>query len=166
MRDYSRQNLARFLGTVILHTFGAGDLTENGVQYSAEHTTSSNDYETVEKITISYGLRAKIKEIEFGLTCAVKSSGASEGVKFKWQARNQFGTWVDLHSEVTYAADASTYKEYTMSGRFAVVANFNLIPCEVQLLIKTASANGEDAVGKTKNSSYVAVILDPTTSIV
>ena len=165
MRDYSRQNLARLLGAVILHPFGAGDLASDGVQYSDELTTSSNDYETVEKITIDFGVRAKILEVEFGLTCKIKSSGATEGVKFKWQARNQFGTWVDLHSEVTYAADASAYAEYTMSGRFVVVANFNSIPCELQLLLKTAVANGENALGMTKNSSYVAIILDPMTSI-
>ncbi|MBA7648195.1 hypothetical protein ES703_55978 [subsurface metagenome] len=77
---------------------------------------------------------------------------------FKWQARNKGGTWVDLHGEVTYAADASTYKEYTYSGRFQPVANFNAVPFDIQLLIKSGAAGGENAVGKTKNSSYVKVI--------
>jgi hypothetical protein len=88
----------------------------------------------------------------------VKSSGATESALFKWQARNKGGTWVDLHDEVTYSADASAYKEYTYSGRFKSEANFNSIPFEVRLVIKSGSAGGENAVGKVKNSSYVKVI--------
>ena len=88
----------------------------------------------------------------------MKSSGTSESVLFKWQARNQGGTWVDLQPEVTYPADASSYKEYTYSGRFKPVANLNALPFDVRLIIKSGSAGGENAVGKTKNSSYIKVI--------
>ena len=88
----------------------------------------------------------------------MKSSGSTESVKFKWQARNKGKTWVDLHSEVTYSADASAYKEYTYSGRFKPVTNFNTVPFEIRLAIKSGAAGGENAVGKTKNSSYVKVI--------
>lgn len=140
------------------HPFGKGNLTSNGVQWSAEKTTSTDDYEAVEEATVSPPALGAIIEYEFGLTCAVKSSGATEAVLFKWQARNKGGTWVDLHSEVTYAADASAYKEYTYSGRFKPVANFNAVPFDVRLVIKSGAAGGENAVGKTKNSSYVKVI--------
>jgi hypothetical protein len=97
-------------------------------------------------------------EFEFGLTCAVKSSGTLENVLFKWQARNKGGTWIDLHDEVTYSADASAYKEYTYSGRFKPVADFNSVPFDVRLSIKSGAAGGENAVGKVKNSSYVKLI--------
>ena len=141
----------------IEHPFAKGNLSSDGVQWSAEHTTSTDDYEEVEGVTISPPALGSIIEFEFGLTCAVKSSGATESVLFKWQARNRSGTWVDLHSEVTYSADASAYKEYTYSGRFNPVANFNVVPFEVRLAIKSGGAGGENAVGKTKNSSYVKV---------
>jgi len=142
----------------IEHPFAKGNLTSDGVQWSDEKTTSTDDYETIEEVTISPPVLGKVIEFEFGLTCAVKSSGATEAVLFKWQARNKSGTWVDLHGEVTYSADASAFKEYTYGGRFQPVANFNDIPFEVQLVIKSGSAGGENAVGKTKNSSYVKVI--------
>ena len=80
----------------------------------------------------------------------MKSSGATESVLFKWQARNKGGTWVDLHNEVTYPADASAYSDYTYSGRFKPVANFNAVPFDVRLIIKSGSAGGENAAGKTK----------------
>jgi len=142
----------------IEHQFAKGNLTFDGVQWSAEKTTSTNDFETVEEITVNPPALGAVIEFEFGLTCAVKSSGNTEPVLFKWQARNKGGNWVDLHSEVTYPADASAYKEYTYSGRFKPVADFNSVPFNMRLAIKSGSAGGENAVGKTKNSSYVRII--------
>jgi len=140
------------------HPFARGNLTPDGIQWSAEKTTSTDDYETVEEVTVNPPALGAVIEFEFGLTCAVKSSSTTESVLFKWQARNKGGTWVDLHGEVTYAADASNYKEYTYSGRFKPVANFNTVPFDVRLQIKSGAAGGENAVGKTKNSSYVKII--------
>ena len=142
----------------IEHPFAKGNLTSDGVQWSAEKTTSTDDYETVEEVTVRPPVLGAVFEFEFGLTCAVKSSGAAESVLFKWQARNKGGTWVDLTDEVTYAANASSYKEYTYSGHFKPVANFNALPFDIRLIIKSGSAGGENAVGKTKSSSYVKVI--------
>ena len=142
----------------IEHPFAKGNLTSDGVQWSAEKTTSGDDYEAVEEVIIGPPALGDVIEFELGLTCAVKSSGATESVLFKWQARNKGGTWVDLHNEVTYAADASSYKEYTYSGRFKPQANFNAVPFDVRLVIKSGGAGGENAIGKTKSSSYVKVI--------
>ena len=141
----------------IEHPFAKGNLTSDGVQWSEEKTTTTDDYETVEEATVTPPALGAVIEFELGLTCAVKSSGATESVLFKWQARNKGGTWVDLHDEVTYSADASAYKEHTYSGRFKPVANFNAVPFDIQLLIKSGAAGGENAVGKTKSSSYVKV---------
>jgi len=140
------------------HPFAKGNLTSDGIQWSAEKTTSTDDYETVEEVTVNPPALGEVVEFEFGLTCAVKSSGSTESVKFKWQARNKGGSWVDLHDEVTYPANASSYRDYTYSGRFKPVANFNAIPFDIRLVIKSGTAGGESAVGKTKNSSYVRVI--------
>lgn len=142
----------------IEHPFAKGSLTADGVQWSTEKTTTTDGYEAVEEATISPPALGAVIEFEFGLTCAVKSSGAAESVLFKWQARNKGGTWVDLHSEVTYPANASAYREYTYSGRFKPVANFNTVPFDIRLMIKSGAAGGENAVGKTKSSNYVKVI--------
>ena len=142
----------------IEHPFARGDLTTDGVQWCDEYATSTDNYEEVESEVITPPALGEVLEFEFGLTCAVKSSGSTESVLFKWQARNLGGTWVDLHGEVTYVADASTYQEYTYSGRFKPVADFNKVPFETRLVIKSGSAGGEYAVGKTKGSSYIKVI--------
>ena len=142
----------------IEHPFAKGNLTSDGVQWSTEKTTSTDDYETVEEVTVNPPALGGIIELELSLTCAIKSSGTLESVLFKWQARNSGGTWVNLHDEVTYPANASTYREYTYSGRFKTVANFNAIPFDIRLQIKSGAAGGENATGKTKNSSYVKLI--------
>jgi len=140
------------------HSFAMGNLTSDGIQWSTEKTTAGDGYEAVEEVSISPPALGAVIEFEFGLTCAVKSSGTLESILFKWQARNKGGTWIDLHDEVTYPADASAYKEYTYSGRFKPVADFNSVPFDVRLAIKSGAAGGENAVGKVKNSSYVKLI--------
>ncbi|MBI2851405.1 MAG: hypothetical protein HYX80_10300 [Chloroflexi bacterium] len=142
----------------IEHPLAKGNLTSDGVQWSAEKTTSTDGYETVEEVTVNPPALGAVKEFEFGLTCAVKSSGAAESVLFKWQVRNSGGSWVDLHPEVTRSPNASAYQEYTYSGRFKPVADFNSVPFDLRLQIKSGAAGGENAMGKTKNSSYVRVI--------
>ncbi len=142
----------------IEHPFAKGDLTSDGVQWSAEKTTTTDGYESVEEVTINPPALGAVIEFEFGLTCAVKSSGTLESALFRWQARNKGGTWVDLHTAVTYAADASAYKEYTYSGRFQPVADFNTVPFDIRLEIKSGAAGGENAAGKTKGSGYVKVV--------
>ncbi len=142
----------------IEHPFAKGNLTTDGIQWSAEKTTGTDAYESVEEVTVNPPALGAVIEFEFGLTCAVKSSGAAEGVLFKWQARNKGGSWVDLHTEVTCAANASAYREYSMSGRFKPVNGFSGVPFDLRLTIKSAGAGGENAVGKTKSSSYVRVI--------
>lgn len=142
----------------IEHPFAKGSLKADGVQWSVDKTTTTDNYEEVECITMRPPALGEVLELEFGLTCAVKSSGATEAVLFKWQGRNQGDDWVDLNDEVTYPANASAYKEYTCSGRFKTDASFGRVPFEVRLVIKSGSAGGENATGKTKNSSYVKVI--------
>lgn len=142
----------------IEHPFARGLLTLNGVQWSDEKTTSTDNYETVEEVTVNPPALGTVIEFEFGLTCAVKSSGDTESVLFKWQARNKGGTWIDLSGEIEYPDDASQYKEYTCSGRFKPVTNFDSIPFDIRLAVKSGSAGGENAIAKTKNSSYIRVI--------
>lgn len=136
--------------------FAKGDLTSDGVQHSAQVTTSDGTWTEVESITIEPPIDGTIIEIQFALTGRFQSSGATKYLKFKWQARNKDGTWVDLHSEVTYAADASALAEYTYSGTFATEANFQEVPFDVRLVIQREDA-GENAKGETKGSSFIKV---------
>lgn len=150
------------LSLVTLHPFAKGNLTSDGIQWSAEVTTTDANWTALETKTITVPMAPgaatePIVEVEFALTYSIKSTGATKHVKHKAQARNTGGTWVDLYAEQTRAADASAYLEYTFSGRFATVANFQTVAFDVQVVIKREDA-GENAVGKMKNSSYARTI--------
>jgi len=145
---------------VIEHTeypFAKGDLTADGVQWSAEKdtTTAGVDVE-VESATIKPPALGAMIELEFGLTAAFRAvSSATADLTYKWQARNKGGTWVDLHSAVTKTDIGTTYVEETRSGRFKPVANFDSLPFEVRLIIQCNET--DEGRAKVKNSGYVKV---------
>ena len=145
---------------VIEHTeypFAKGDLTSDGVQWSAEKDTATAGVDVeVESVIIKPPALGAMIEVEFGLTAAFRAvSSATADLTYKWQARNKGGTWVDLHSAVTKADIGTSYVEETRRGRFKPVANFNSVPFEVRLIIQC----NEDNQGRTKikNSSYVRI---------
>ena len=145
---------------VIEHTeypFAKGDLTADGIQWSAEKDTTTVDTDVeVESITINPPALGEMLKVEFGLTAAFRTvSSATADLTYKWQARNKGGTWVDLHSVVTKTDIGTTYVEETRSGRFKLVANFDSLPFEVRLIIQCNEAN--EGRAKIKNSSYVRV---------
>jgi hypothetical protein len=146
--------------TVMEHVeypFARGDLTSDGIQWSAEKdTTTANVDVEVESILVKPPALGALLEVEFGLTAAFRavSSGTADLI-YKWQARNKGGTWVDLRGAVTKANIGTTYVEETRSGRFKLVANFNSLPFEVRLIFQCNELN--EGRAKIKNSSYVRV---------
>ena len=146
--------------TVVEHTeypFGRGDLTSDGIQWSAEKDTVAADTDVVvESVTIKPPALGAVIEVEFGLTAALRAvSSATADLTYKWQARNKGGTWVDLHSAVTKTDIGTTYVEETRSGRFPTQSNFDSLPFEVRLIIQCNEAN--EGRARTKNSSYIRV---------
>ena len=145
---------------VIEHTeypFAKGDLTSDGIQWSAEKVTTTADVDVeVESVTIKPPALGAMIEVEFGLTAAFRAvSSSTADLTYKWQARNKGGDWVDLHSAVTKTDIGTTYVEETRSGRFQTVASFDSLPFEVRLIIQCNEAN--EGRAKVKNSSYVRV---------
>lgn len=145
---------------VVEHTeypFARGDLTSDGIQWSAEVDTTTPDTDVeVEGVTVRPPTLGEVIEVEFGLTAAFRAvSSATADLSYKWQARNKGGTWVDLHSAVTKTDIGTSYVEETRSGRFQMVSNFNSLPFEVRLIIQCNEAN--EGRARVKNSSYVRV---------
>ncbi|MFC2001797.1 hypothetical protein ACFLUZ_04760 [Chloroflexota bacterium] len=145
---------------VIEHTeypFAKGDLTSDGIQWFAEKDTTTADTDVeVESITIKPPALGAVIEVEFGLTAAFRAvSSATADLTYKWQARNDGGTWVDLHSAVTKTDIGTTYVEETRSGRFEMVDNFNSLPFEVRLIIQCNEAN--EGRARIKSSSCIRV---------
>jgi len=141
----------------IEYPFAKGDLTADGIQWSAEVDTTAVDTDIeVESVTIKPPSLGEVIEIEFGLTAALRAvSSATADLTYKWQARNKGGSWVDLHTAVTKTDIGTTYVEESRSGRFKAIANFDSLPFEVRLVIQCDEA--DEGRVKIKNSSYVRV---------
>ena len=136
-------------------------LTASGEQWSTE---VQEDTAGTEKVAFSKTIDPDVDSavdgvlwLEWGLTCSVKSAGTTDAMTYKWQARNQGGTWTDLHAYVTVAnGGADVYVESTRQGFFKA-ANIDQVPFEVQMLIKSAGAT-DKVTGKVKSSSYVRAV--------
>jgi len=139
------------------YPFAKGDLTSDGVQWSAEVDTTTPDADVeVESVAIRPPALGEVLEVEFGLTAAFRAvSSATADLIYKWQARNRGGTWVNLHSAVTKTNIGTSYIEETRSGRFQMVSNFDSLPFEVRLVIQCNEAS--EGRAKVKNSSYIRV---------
>lgn len=137
------------------HPFAKGNLTSDGVQWSAEKDTTTADVDVeVESVTIKPPALGAMIEVEFGLTAAFRAvSSATADLTYKWQARNKGGTWVDLHSAVTKTDIGTTYVEETRSGIFKTVADFEAVPLEARLVIQCNEA--DEGRARIKNSSYI-----------
>ncbi len=135
-----------------------GDLTADGVQYSAEVTSGLADAWTVAFTkTINSITQGYIFWLEAALTAAFIQLNATTTLTWKWQMRHTLtGTWVDLHPEVVEAANSITaYTARTRAGFPSIVANLQYVPLELRLYFKTSEANQGKA--KAKNSSYVRI---------
>ncbi|MBI4186052.1 MAG: hypothetical protein HY530_00910 [Chloroflexi bacterium] len=135
--------------------FAKGNLTSDGIQWSAElDTTTANVDVEVESVTIKPPALGALIEVEFGLTAAFRAvSSATADLTYKWQARNKGGTWVDLHVAITKTDIGTTYVEETRSGRFKPAADFDSVPFEVRLLVQCNETSQGRA--RVKNSSYI-----------
>lgn len=142
-----------------------GNLTSDGVQWSTEVDTTTADADvTVLSVTVASPIKnipaaAKflLLEIECGLRAAFRAvSSATADLIWKWQIRNEGGTWVDLHSAQTETDIGTTYVEKSMSGYFTVQTNITEMPFDIRLLLQCNELN--EGRGKVKNSSYVRVL--------
>jgi len=146
--------------TVMEHVefpFGKGNLTIDGIQWSTEMDTTTVDTDVaVETVTIQPPALGEVLEVEFGLTTAFRAvSTATADVTYQWQARNEGGSWVNLHTAITKADIGTSYDEETISGRVALGDDFNALPFDVRLVIQCDEVG--EGRAKVKNSSYVRV---------
>lgn len=143
-----------------IHPFATGNLTATGDQYSASvDTTTIHVNANVEAVNIALLENATIKWMEFNLTAGINAvSNADVVMYYTWQARNNGGTWVSLHTP-TANTPGTTEIEKTVAGYFAPSASFNQIPCELKLIVNCNMAN--EGRARTKNSSYFKVLYVP-----
>ena len=158
--DYGRP-LAVLTPGDFVHRLVGGALTSDGIQWSdAVPTVAADEDKEVLCLTLDNDQKGSIHRLTFGLTLAIKAGSVTADVKYKWQARNKGGTWVDLHTAVTIADVGTSYVERTVSGYLlAEVENMDTYPMDIRLVIQSNETTPGVATAKVKNSSSVVVEL-------
>ena len=147
-------------GQEFTHRLIDGNLTEDGIQWSDEVSTvnADTDYEVL-KVSLDNSQTGILEKLTLGLTLAINAGSATADVKYKWQARNKAGTWVDLHDYFIKADIGTAYMEYTVSGYKFPITNLTTYPVDVRLVIQSNEISPGVATAKVKNSSHVEVTL-------
>lgn len=137
---------------------GGSDLTANGVQYATEIPTTALDTDvTILSKTVGYIGKADLIWIYFNLECAFKANASGTAdVKWKAQARNKNGTWIDLFDWVTYANIGIAYLDKVMKGYALLQESFNEVPFDFRILYQCNELN--EGRAKLKNTSFVRLV--------
>ncbi|MCW4051507.1 MAG: hypothetical protein NWE89_17435 [Candidatus Bathyarchaeota archaeon] len=150
-------------GTWTEYPFAKGNLTTDGVQWSAVvgGSSVSSGYVVVSTATINPSnlSSASIQEVKFNLVSQLETTYSTGVITFKWEAKDaDNSTWTIISTERALTL-ATTFAGSTMSGYFLPVANFNSLPFHLRLRMKVDSAS--KGLGKVKNTSYVTVKYKP-----
>lgn len=139
----------------------SGSLEPDGVQYSDEVDTTVVDTDVVVfETSVETETDGAIQWVEFGLTAAFRAvSSITADVRWRWQAKEAGGDWVDLNTEVLESDIGLSFIERTRQGYFSLSSNFSRVPFDVRLLLRCNEAN--EGRAKVKNSSYVRVVFNP-----
>ena len=140
------------------------DLTTDGIQYSTEIETTTADtdvvvlegsfdlgFDRLDKYTNDIILDIIWAYFEFHVMLKADSSGTA-GIKFKAQARNKDGTWVDLFDYVTYTDIGTVYLEKTYKGYADLQTNFEQVPFDWRIVFQCNELN--EGRAKVKNTTY------------
>ena len=138
-----------------------GDLTSDGVQYSAVATTGATSVAgTPFTYTLDNGLKGTLLELDLGLSIEFRGTSTTVDPQFCWKGRHSgAAAWVDLFATVTAANPGTAFLGTTYSGYGTIAANLGSVPLELCLV--TQANEGTAGVFKVKNSSYAKVKYKP-----
>jgi len=147
-----------------------GKLTSNGVQYSTEVETTTKDTD-VEVFSYNYDLgfdslskagarftALSLLWIYFVVEVAFKADASgTASIKWKAQARNKDGTWVDLFDYQTLATIGTDYVVDKMEGNGPIEDNFNQVPFDFRILFQCDE--DDEGRAKVKNSTMLRPVI-------
>jgi len=147
-----------------------GKLTSNGVQYSTEVETTTKDTD-VEVFSYNYDLgfdslsKAGVRFtalsllwIYFVVEAAFKAASSDTAdIKWKAQARNKDGTWVDLFDYQTIENIGTEYTVEKMEGNGPIGSNFNQVPFAFRILFQCSE--DDEGRAKAKNTTMLRPVI-------
>lgn len=127
-------------------------ITGDGVQYSTPvESVAANAYVTLLSYLTSDRyprLRGTLAYVYVNISIELKAGTATADLKWKVQARNKDGTWVDMSAEQSLDNIGTSYVADRLEGFFSIQTNITQIPLEVKIVIKSneskSTVNGTD----------------------
>ena len=120
-----------------------GDDNADGVIYSPEATSGAIDtYSDVwSKIFPPSEIAGTLEKMARGMTAEFIELNTTTTLTWQWQIRPKDGSWIDLHTAVTEAANTITaYTPRTRQGE-KILTGLTTTPFEIKLRFKTSEAN-------------------------
>ncbi len=169
-------SLAKEVCAYLVHSFGQGNLTTDGLQVSSAAagvtagTFAAVETVTVEPLPVQGSISsAPILEVEFNLAGYIQKNNTSpQGLAiYKWQAKEASLSdtcWVNLCTDwsTLCATGDDTWIAVGRAGYFTATTNFSKVPFQVRMVItgggSTTPANNTCVRGKTSSQSYIRVI--------
>ena len=151
--------LAKALGTWVDDYPVRAQGTTDGVQYSDEVVTVLADtyyelllYSSSDKIA---DIDIELTEGYYDFTFELKAGTVTADLKWKLQARNKGGEWIDMCAEQTEVDIGTAYAEKTMKGLMDIQAGFNRIPFEMRLIFKSNEAGAGIGTGRVNGNTNI-----------
>ena len=136
--------------------------TIDGVQYSAEVETvlADTDYELLLYKTFDRfsRLKGKLAWVEYNIEFQLKAGTTTADVKWKLQARDKGGTWVDMCAEQTETDINTTYVDKAIKGYLDIKTNITKVPFEMRLILQSNEATPGIGTGQIKNTTFIRMI--------
>jgi len=151
--------LAKDLGTWVDDYPVRAQGTTDGVQYSDEVVTvlADTDYELLLWSSEDKALDIEIELTEgyYDFTFELKAGSVTADLKWKLQARNKGGEWIDMCAEQTETDIGTAYAEKTMKGLMDIQAGIDRIPFEMRLIFKSNEAAPGIGTGRVNGSTNI-----------
>lgn len=134
-----------------------GDLTTDGVQWSADVLTVDADTAyKYESGAISIGTSRNLKMLKLNLAHRQKAGSATADVKYLWSISPNNTDWTTLFTEVTVANINTSYIDYVYTGYVDIATAVITEPTiYLKLEIKSNETTPGVSTAAVKNTSYV-----------
>ena len=136
--------------------------TTDGVQYSDEVVTvlADTDYELLlwKSETNHPDIDVELTEGYYDITFELKAGSATANLKWKLQARNKGGEWIDMCAEQTETAINTVYVEKTMIGLMDIKDGIDKMPFEMRLIFQSNEATPGVGTGRINGDTNIEAV--------
>lgn len=136
--------------------------TADGVQYGSELGTVQADTNYELLLYKSFGRFLKVKGplvwVEYNIEFQLKAGSETADLKWRLQARDKDGIWVDMCVEQTADNIGTSYVDKKIAGYLDIKTNITKAPFEMRLIFQSNESAPGIAIGRIKNTTFIRMV--------